>query len=138
MEAFSKLFVQAPALCQTTGLVRLGQVATNGTKPAASAATNCRRICAQPRRSWKTSGNLQRAVDACPRQAVRGGGGAGAIEAGRLYHESRELNLRSPNVRFILSALRDTHIEQALVCNQLAGLGMAKTSSARTALPIAG
>lgn len=50
-----------------------------------------------------------------------GGGGAGYVEAERLYHESRELGLRRPNVRFILSALRDTHIEEALVCYQSAG-----------------
>lgn len=50
-----------------------------------------------------------------------GGGGAGYVEAERLYHESRELGLRRSNVRYILSALRDTHIEEALISYQLAG-----------------
>jgi predicted TIM-barrel fold metal-dependent hydrolase len=50
-----------------------------------------------------------------------GGGGAGYLEAERLYQESRELGLRRPNIRFILSAMRDAHIEEALVAYQLAG-----------------
>lgn len=58
----------------------------------------------------------------CPIVAVHmGGGGAGYLEAERLYHESRELGLRKPNIRFVLSAIRDTHIEEALVAYQLAG-----------------
>lgn len=50
-----------------------------------------------------------------------GGGGAGYVEAEPLYHQSRELGLRRPNLKFILSALRDTHIEEALICYQMAG-----------------
>jgi predicted TIM-barrel fold metal-dependent hydrolase len=50
-----------------------------------------------------------------------GGGGAGYLEAEALYHESRELGLRNPNVRFIFSALRDTYIEESLITYQLAG-----------------
>ncbi len=50
-----------------------------------------------------------------------GGGGAGYVEAERLYHQSRELGLRRPNLKFILSAKRDTHIEEALITYQLAG-----------------
>lgn len=50
-----------------------------------------------------------------------GGGGAGYVEAEALYHESRELGLRRPNVRYILSALRDTHIESNLIAYQAAG-----------------
>lgn len=50
-----------------------------------------------------------------------GGGGAGYVEAERLYHQSRELGLRCPNLKFILSAKRDTHIEEALITYQLAG-----------------
>ena len=38
LEALSKLFVQVLALCQKAGLVRLGQVAIDGTKLAANAA----------------------------------------------------------------------------------------------------
>lgn len=50
-----------------------------------------------------------------------GGGGASYIEAEQLYHESRTLGLDRPNVRYILSAKRDTHIEEALITYQLAG-----------------
>ncbi len=50
-----------------------------------------------------------------------GGGGAGYLEAESLYHQSRELGLRCPNIKFILSAKRDTHIEEALISYQLAG-----------------
>lgn len=50
-----------------------------------------------------------------------GGGGAGYLEAEALYQESRQLGLRRPNIRFILSAKRDTHIEEALITYQLAG-----------------
>ena len=50
-----------------------------------------------------------------------GGGGAGYVEAESLYHEARELGLRHPNVRYIFSAQRDTHIEEALITYQIAG-----------------
>src|SRR5258706_16412034 len=50
-----------------------------------------------------------------------GGGGAGYMEAEILYHKARELGLRWPNIRFVLSAKRDTHIESDLITYQLAG-----------------
>jgi len=50
-----------------------------------------------------------------------GGGGAGYVEADPLYRESIELGLRRPNIRFILSALRDNYIEEALIRYQMAG-----------------
>ena len=50
-----------------------------------------------------------------------GGGGAGYVESERLYHDSIELGLRRPNIRFILSALRENYIEEALIRFQLAG-----------------
>ncbi|MDX2151301.1 MAG: amidohydrolase family protein [Bryobacteraceae bacterium] len=50
-----------------------------------------------------------------------GGGGAAFMDAEELYHRSRELGLRRPNIRFIFSAKRDTHIEEALIAYQLAG-----------------
>lgn len=50
-----------------------------------------------------------------------GGGGAGYIEAEALYRESRALGLKHPNIKFILSAKRDTHIESDLITYQLAG-----------------
>lgn len=50
-----------------------------------------------------------------------GGGGASYLEAENLYHQSRELGLRCPNIRFILSAKRDTYIEEALIAYQIAG-----------------
>lgn len=50
-----------------------------------------------------------------------GGGGAGYLEAEELYHASRELGLRRPNIHYALSALRDTHIESALMAYHAAG-----------------
>lgn len=50
-----------------------------------------------------------------------GGGGAGYVEAEDLYHASRELGLRRPNLRFIFSAKRDTHIEETLITWQQQG-----------------
>lgn len=50
-----------------------------------------------------------------------GGGGAGYVEAEQLYHESRQLGLKYPNIKFVLSARRDTHTESDLITYQLAG-----------------
>jgi predicted TIM-barrel fold metal-dependent hydrolase len=50
-----------------------------------------------------------------------GGGGAGYMEAENLYHESRRLGLKHPNIKFVLSARRDTHSESDLITYQLAG-----------------
>lgn len=50
-----------------------------------------------------------------------GGGGAGYLEAETQYQESIALGLRYPNLKYALSALRDTYIEEALVQYQAAG-----------------
>jgi predicted TIM-barrel fold metal-dependent hydrolase len=50
-----------------------------------------------------------------------GGGGAGYEEAEELYQKARGLGLRRPNLRFILSAKRDTHMESDIIAYQLAG-----------------
>ena len=50
-----------------------------------------------------------------------GGGGAGYLKAEKTYHEARELGLKYQNIRFALSAKRDTHIESDLITYQLAG-----------------
>ncbi len=50
-----------------------------------------------------------------------GGGGGGYVESEDNYHKIRELGLRYPNLKFPLSAKRDTHIESALVSYELAG-----------------
>jgi predicted TIM-barrel fold metal-dependent hydrolase len=50
-----------------------------------------------------------------------GGGGAGYLEAEALYHESRKLGLQYPNIKYVLSAKRDTHIESDLITYQQAG-----------------
>jgi predicted TIM-barrel fold metal-dependent hydrolase len=50
-----------------------------------------------------------------------GGGGASYTEAEELYQEARELGLRRPNIRYVLSAKRDTHIESDLITYQMAG-----------------
>ena len=51
-----------------------------------------------------------------------GGGGAGYVRAEKIYLQTREMGLRSPNVHFIMSAKRDTHIESDLIVYQQAGL----------------
>jgi predicted TIM-barrel fold metal-dependent hydrolase len=50
-----------------------------------------------------------------------GGGGAGYLEAEGLYHAARQLGLECPNIRYVFSAKRDTHIESDLIAYQLAG-----------------
>jgi len=50
-----------------------------------------------------------------------GGGGCSYLEGERQYIESRALGLRRPNVHFILSTKRDTHIESDLITYQMAG-----------------
>ncbi len=50
-----------------------------------------------------------------------GGGGASYIEADQQYIETRALGLKYPNLKFVLSAKRDTHIESDLINYQMAG-----------------
>ncbi len=50
-----------------------------------------------------------------------GGGGAGYLEAERLYRDARAIGLERPNIYYVLSAKRDTHIESDLISYQLAG-----------------
>jgi predicted TIM-barrel fold metal-dependent hydrolase len=50
-----------------------------------------------------------------------GGGGAAYDAAESTYQAARALGLAQPNIRFILSAKRDTHIESDLIQYQLAG-----------------
>lgn len=50
-----------------------------------------------------------------------GGGGASYLEAEYMFHDARELGLKHPNIRYIFSAIRDTHIEDALITYQIAG-----------------
>lgn len=50
-----------------------------------------------------------------------GGGGASYLEAEMLYQNARHLGLEHPNVKFVLSAKRDTHIESDLITYTLAG-----------------
>lgn len=50
-----------------------------------------------------------------------GGGGAAYVDADPTYLRARELGLEYPNIRYALSAKRDTHIETALIRYSLAG-----------------
>jgi len=50
-----------------------------------------------------------------------GGGGAGYVEAECNYHAIRNLGLQFDNLKFPLSAKRDTHIESDLITFKLAG-----------------
>lgn len=50
-----------------------------------------------------------------------GGGGSHYVEGDGHYIRTRELGLKYPNLFFILSAIRDCHIESNLITYQLAG-----------------
>jgi len=50
-----------------------------------------------------------------------GGGGAGYAESEQLYRDTRAMGLRRSNLRFALSARRDTHTLSDLIAFQLAG-----------------
>ncbi len=50
-----------------------------------------------------------------------GGGGAGYLEAEDLYRRARQLGLRQPNIRYVLSAKREAHVENDFITYQLAG-----------------
>lgn len=66
--------------------------------------------------------NLAEKVDGYPILAVHmGGGGASYNEAEKQYIETRQLGLKYPHVKFVMSARRDTHTESDLIAYQLAG-----------------
>lgn len=50
-----------------------------------------------------------------------GGGGAAYPEAEELYTKARALGLEHPNIKFVLSAKRDTHIESDLITYTISG-----------------
>ncbi|MBN2729238.1 MAG: hypothetical protein JXR53_08435 [Bacteroidales bacterium] len=50
-----------------------------------------------------------------------GGGGAGYMEAEETYTKARLLGLNNPNLKFILSAKRDCHIESDLISYEMKG-----------------
>jgi predicted TIM-barrel fold metal-dependent hydrolase len=50
-----------------------------------------------------------------------GGGGAGYIQAEETYQKARWLGLECPNIRYVFSAKRDTHMESDLIEYQIAG-----------------
>jgi predicted TIM-barrel fold metal-dependent hydrolase len=50
-----------------------------------------------------------------------GGGGSAYVEGEPLYQAARALGLASPNIFFVLSAKRDTHMENDLISYRLAG-----------------
>lgn len=67
-------------------------------------------------------GNVAKKLGSYPVLAVHmGGGGAAFVEAEKQYIESRKLGLQYPNIKFVLSAKRDTHIESDLITYQMAG-----------------
>ena len=67
---------------------------------------------------------LERVAERHPEHPVvavhMGGGGAHYVEADPLYLAARELGLRRPNIFYVLSAKRDTHIESDLISYLLA------------------
>lgn len=50
-----------------------------------------------------------------------GGGGSGYVEGEKLYQDIRALGLELPNLFFVQSAKRDTHMESDVIVYQLAG-----------------
>jgi predicted TIM-barrel fold metal-dependent hydrolase len=50
-----------------------------------------------------------------------GGGGAGYLQAEETYQKARRLGLECPNIRYVFSAKRDTHMESDLIEYQIAG-----------------
>lgn len=50
-----------------------------------------------------------------------GGGGASYVEAEEVYRKARESGLRRANIRYVLSARRDTHSEEDFITYQLSG-----------------
>lgn len=65
---------------------------------------------------------LARLIPEVPLIAVHmGGGGAAYVDADATYLKTRELGLRYPNLFFILSAKRDTHMASDLIVYQRAG-----------------
>lgn len=50
-----------------------------------------------------------------------GGGGGHFVDSDALYLDARDLGLRCPNIFYVLSAKRDTHIESALISYRQAG-----------------
>ncbi|MBN1116446.1 MAG: hypothetical protein JXA77_04550 [Bacteroidales bacterium] len=50
-----------------------------------------------------------------------GGGGAGYLEAEETYAKARTLGLNHPNLKYILSAKRDCHIESDLISYEMKG-----------------
>ncbi len=66
--------------------------------------------------------NLLKKFTETPILAVHmGGGGAAFIDAEETYNQSRKLGLQYPNLKYILSAKRDTHIESDIIAYQLHG-----------------
>jgi predicted TIM-barrel fold metal-dependent hydrolase len=55
-----------------------------------------------------------------------GGGGPSYMEGEEHYNKARELGLQYPNIKFIESAKRDTHIESDFITYQLAGKPFSK------------
>lgn len=82
---------------------------------------------------------LERVAERHPEHPIiavhMGGGGAGYVEAEELYHQSRDLGLRRPNIHYALSAKRDTHIQSDLITYQLSGAPQARNISCASDAP---
>lgn len=64
-----------------------------------------------------------------------GGGGAHFIEADPLYAEARALGLTHPNIFYIFSAKRDTHIESTIIAYRSAGAPWSRNIAAASDAP---
>jgi predicted TIM-barrel fold metal-dependent hydrolase len=74
---------------------------------------------------YTPAAGLRRVAERHPGRPVlavhMGGGGAGYLEAEQLYAEARALGLACPDIHYVLSAKRETHIESDLIAYQRAG-----------------
>lgn len=67
-----------------------------------------------------------------------GGGGGHFVEAEPTYQEARKVGLQNPNIFFILSAMRDTHLESALISYAQAGAPYARNLGVGSDAPYSG
>ena len=64
-----------------------------------------------------------------------GGGGGHFVESDPLYLDARQVGLRCPNIFYVLSAKRDTHIESALISYRAAGAPFSRNMAVASDAP---
>lgn len=67
-----------------------------------------------------------------------GGGGGHFVEAEPIYQAARRIGLENPNIFFVVSAKRDTHLESALITYAAAGEPFSRNLAAGSDAPYSG